>query len=115
MLSYLLLFVVTTDDDVEVDSEEERDIMREIREEIQQQVRKELQPELQVYKTKLKALEQGELPEDTKRQQDDKLDDVQDPKLKEAILKMRKLDRILAKKIKREKEVKRDRLSLERR
>lgn len=36
-------------------------------------------------------------------------------KLKEVFLKMRKLDRILVKKIKKEKEVKRDRLLLERR
>lgn len=34
-------------------------------------------------------------------------------KLKEVFLKMRKLDRILVKKIKKEKEVKRDRLLLE--
>jgi hypothetical protein len=38
-----------------------------------------------------------------------------EPKMKAAILKMRKLDRILSKKIKREKEVKRDRIILERR
>ena len=36
-----------------------------------------------------------------------------DPDLKMAILKMRKLDRILAKKEKREKEVKRDRILLQ--
>ena len=38
-----------------------------------------------------------------------------EPKLKEAIIKMRKLDKILAKKIKREKEVKRDRILLQKR
>ncbi len=38
-----------------------------------------------------------------------------DPKLKEAYLKMKKLDRILAKKIKKEKSVKRDRMLLQKR
>lgn len=38
-----------------------------------------------------------------------------DPKLKEAYIKMRKLDKILKKKVKKERRVKRDRLLLERR
>ena len=43
--------------------------------------------------------------------------DLQDlePKLRQAILKMRKLDKILEKKIRREKEVKRERILLQRR
>ena len=38
-----------------------------------------------------------------------------DPKMKEAIIKMKKLDKILNKKIKKEKEVKRDRMLLQKR
>ena len=38
-----------------------------------------------------------------------------DPKLKNALIKMRKLDKILSKRVRREKEVKRDRILLERR
>jgi hypothetical protein len=38
-----------------------------------------------------------------------------DPKLRNAIIKMRKLDKILTKRVRREKEVKRDRILLERR
>ena len=44
---------------------------------------------------------------------DDDLENLE-PDLKAAILKVRKLDRILAKKIKREREVKRDRIILQR-
>ena len=38
-----------------------------------------------------------------------------DPKMKAAIIKMRKLDKILSRKVKREKEVKRDRILLQKR
>jgi FSIP1 family len=38
-----------------------------------------------------------------------------DPQMKEAILKMRKLDRILLRKMEKEKKVKRDRILLQRR
>ena len=59
-----------------------------------------------------------ELPSSEKKEgeenKDADLDDL-DPKLREAMLKMRKLDRILIKKMKREKEVKRDRLRLQKR
>ena len=48
------------------------------------------------------------------RDEEDGLEDL-DPKLREAYIKMRKLDRILAKKLKQEKEVKRDRMTLEKR
>ena len=41
--------------------------------------------------------------------------DGMEPKLKEAFLRMRKLDRILQKKVKKEKEVKRDRILLQQR
>jgi len=42
------------------------------------------------------------------------LDDME-PKLRAAIIKMRKLDKILSKRVRKEKEVKRDRILLERR
>ena len=67
-----------------------------------------MKDELAVYeykRQKLKTPQDGE---------DDGLEDV-DPELKAAILKMRRLDRILKKKIKREKEVKRERILLQRR
>ncbi|XP_033127894.1 protein phosphatase 1 regulatory subunit 12A-like [Anneissia japonica] len=50
--------------------------------------------------------------EDEKEDRDED-DTLMDPKLKEAIEKMQKLDRILAKKVKKEKDVKRQRLLLE--
>ena len=104
------------DDGVDVDSEEENEIMKEIKAEISKQMREEMKSELEVYKQGIEALEQGQLPgakvKDTKEEEG--LENME-PKMKEAILKMRKLDKILAKKIKKEKEVKRDRLLLERR
>ena len=63
-------------------------------------------------------LEKGEVPGEGEsgrgRESDADLQDME-PKLREAYIKMRKLDRILSKKMKREKEVKRDRILLERR
>jgi hypothetical protein len=58
-----------------------------------------------------------ELPEKKKEGDEDRDADLVDlePKLREAIIKMRKLDRILLRKMKREKEVKRDRLRLQKR
>ncbi|XP_064622384.1 fibrous sheath-interacting protein 1-like [Lineus longissimus] len=95
-------------DDVEVDSEEERDICKEIKEEIKRQVKGEMQDELKVYE--LPEKKEGAAAED----RDADLTDLE-PKLREAIIKMRKLDRILLKKMKREKDVKRDRMRLTKR
>lgn len=91
--------------------------MKEIKAEISKQMREEMKSELEVYKEGMEALEQGTLPGARGRDastEEEGLEDME-PKLREAILKMRKLDRILTKKVKREKEVKRDRLILERR
>ncbi|XP_046577320.1 LOW QUALITY PROTEIN: fibrous sheath-interacting protein 1-like [Haliotis rubra] len=110
------LVPLADDDGEEIDSEEERDLLKEIREEIQNKVKEEMKDELQVYKAKLKAIEGGQLPGDKERQeQEEQEDENLDPKIKEALVKMRKLDRILNKKLKREREVKRDRILLERR
>lgn len=91
--------------------------MKEIKAEISKQMRSEMKSELEVYREGIEALEQGQIPgartKDTSKDEEG-LENME-PKLKEAFLKMRKLDRILAKKIKKEKEVKRDRLLLERR
>lgn len=105
------------EDGIDVDSEEENEIMKEIKAEISKQMRSEMKSELEVYREGMEALEQGQIPgalaRDTSKDEEG-LENME-PKLKEAFLKMRKLDRILAKKIKKEKEVKRDRLLLERR
>ena len=82
-------------------------------------VREEMQSELAVYQHKMKAIEAGRLPSasgDTGNEED-KYPDLADlePELREAYIKMRKLDRILEKRVKREREVKRDRILLERR
>ncbi|XP_071081004.1 fibrous sheath-interacting protein 1-like [Haliotis cracherodii] len=107
------------DDGEEIDSEEERDLLKEIREEIQNKVKEEMKEELQMYKAKLKAIEGGRLPGDQEREdhkeEEEEEEENLDPKIKEALMKMRKLDRILNKKLKREREVKRDRILLERR
>ncbi|XP_064602273.1 fibrous sheath-interacting protein 1-like [Liolophura sinensis] len=110
------LVSLNTDDGIEVDSEEERDIMKEIRAEIQNQVRQDLKEEIDVYQKKLEMLERevegnkGDDPEE------ENISSTEiDPKLKAAILKMRKLDRILSKKMKKEKEVKRERFLLQKR
>ena len=124
------------DDDGDIDSEEEHDLLQEIKEEIQELVRQEMKEELDEYSHKLDALKQKQLTDsapsvDTSsaplnntasaplnhtgsRDEEDGLEDL-DPKLREAYIKMRKLDRILAKKLKQEKEVKRDRMTLEKR
>ncbi|CAC5405700.1 unnamed protein product [Mytilus coruscus] len=101
------------EDGIDVDSDEEKEIMKEIKDEIQKQIRGEMKSELELYQAKVAALEAGSSrAEESDR--DTGQDDI-DPKMKEAILKMRKLDRILSKKIKREREVKKDRMVLERR
>ena len=112
------IFTFSTDEGTDVDSEEEKEIMKEIKAEIQKQVRQEMKSELDVYKVKMDQLEKGEVPGEGEsghgRESDADLQDME-PKLREAYIKMRKLDRILSKKMKREKEVKRDRILLERR
>ena len=83
------------------------------------QVRGEMQSELAVYEHKLKAIEAGRLStaDGGAAKEGDKYPDLADfgPELRDAYIKMRKLDRILDKKLKMEKEVKRDRILLERR
>ncbi|KAL8622869.1 hypothetical protein ACOMHN_026990 [Nucella lapillus] len=105
-----------------VDSDEEKDLLRGIKDEIRDMVRGEMQSELAVYEHKLKAIEAGRLPSATdnaskEQEEEDKYPDLagMEPELREAYIKMRKLDRILEKKLKKEKEVKRDRILLERR
>ena len=94
-------------DEEEIDSEEERDIVKEIREEIQQQVKKEMKEELAVMRAHIVKNAEPE-------NKNSDLDGL-DPELKLAILKMRKLDRILLKKMKKEKRVKKDRILLQQR
>ncbi|CAL1533211.1 unnamed protein product [Lymnaea stagnalis] len=115
-----LVFAGNEDDnDDDIDSEEERDIMKEIREEIEIKVRDEMKDELAGFQSRLKAIESGHTPgeQDEKKDVDDSLrmDENMDPRLKEAIIKMNKLDKILKKKLKIEREVKKERLLLERR
>lgn len=103
---------IVTEDGIDVDSEEEREIMKEIKNEVTNMVRGEMQSELGFYKHQMKALEEGDSRKnDETRQSTEDLN--LDPKIKEAIIKMRKLDRILAKKVKRERQVKKDRIMLE--
>ena len=74
------------------------------------QVKEEMKGELAVYQEARERLEAGS------SGKDDHADlEGLDPKLKEAILKMRKLDKVLEKKIRREKEVKKERILLQRR
>lgn len=100
------------EEDEEIGSEEEKDIMREIKDEIQNQVREEMKSELKLYKAKMESLDHGGSTK-TSEEKDETID--MEPKLREAYIKMRKLDRVLAKKVRREKEVKKDRILLERR
>ncbi|XP_052766708.1 fibrous sheath-interacting protein 1-like isoform X2 [Mya arenaria] len=118
--------LVPIHDGEELDSEEENELMKEIRAEIVNNVRQEMKSELELYQHKLRKLEQGASGESTgetntgaagsseSKVPTSDLDQL-DPKLKAAIIKMRKLDKILAKKVKREREVKRERILLERR
>ena len=109
--SYNFIFLYIEED--ELDSEEENEIMKEIKEEIKNNVRQEMQSELEVYKKKTEYLEKG-MGEGAEEKTNADLEQL-DPKLKEAFIKMRKLDKILSKRVRREKEVKRDRILLERR
>ncbi|XP_005093420.1 fibrous sheath-interacting protein 1 [Aplysia californica] len=99
----------------DIGSDEEREILKGIRDEIENKVREEMKDELDGYKQRMKAIESGQIPSADKNEDD--ADDAKemDPKLKEAILKMNKLDKILKKKIRKEREVKRDRILLEKR
>lgn len=103
----LFLFLVA-DTEIEINSEDENEILKQIKDEITSKVKGEMKGELQAIEDKKRDLH-GE-----KRKSDEEDDEI-DPKLKEAIIQMKKLDRILKKKVKREKEVKRDRILLERR
>ncbi|XP_076463690.1 uncharacterized protein LOC143295898 [Babylonia areolata] len=106
-------------DPYQVDSDEEKDLLKGIKDEITEMVRGEMQSELAVYKHKMKAIEAGRLPSASGEvpTEEDQYPDLADmePELREAYIKMRKLDRILEKKMKKEREVKRDRILLERR
>ncbi|KAL5007980.1 hypothetical protein ScPMuIL_013561 [Solemya velum] len=104
--------ITLDEEDEEIGSEEEKDIMREIKDEIQNQVREEMKSELKLYKAKMESLDHGGSTK-TSEEKDETID--MEPKLREAYIKMRKLDRVLAKKVRREKEVKKDRILLERR
>ncbi|KAK6999797.1 Fibrous sheath-interacting protein 1 [Biomphalaria glabrata] len=98
------------DDDDDIDSEEEKNILQGIKEEIETKVREEMKEELNGFQARIQALE-CEIKSDINIDTDDEMD----PKLREAIIKMNKLDKILKKKVKQEKEVKKERLLLERR
>jgi len=109
-ISGLIYTVITEgleDDQVEVTSDEERDIVRQIKNEITEQLKEEMKSELAMYQTSRPPSIRS-----TKRADD--LWNVE-PDLREAILKMRKLDKILDRKTKKEKAVKKDRILLQRR
>lgn len=102
--------VTSTDDESESElgSDEERDIIKEIKNEITNQVKEDMKSELDSMHKQQKR----------QSQKNEELNsDLQhlDPELKAAFIKMRKLDKVLAKKMKREKEVKRDRILLQKR
>ena len=105
-LSVCCIIEGTDDDQVDVTSDEERDIIRDIKNEITQQLREEMKSELAAY--------QAPRPVSLPRKRADDLSHVE-PSLREAILKMRKLDQILDRKTKKEREVKKDRIMLQRR
>lgn len=80
------------------------------------QIHKEIKDELKDYSTLIKILEveQSGKTDDERCGKTEEYEEDMDPKLQEAIIKMNKLDKILLKKIQREKQVKRDRILLER-
>lgn len=104
-------------DPYDVDSEEENELLRGIKDEIKDMVRAEMKSELAVYEHKVKTIEAGRLPSAPGGDEPKKHPNLEDmePELREAYIKMWKLDRILAKRMKKEKEVKRERILLERR
>lgn len=107
------------DDEGEIGSDEEQDILQGIRDDIELKVRGEMEEELRGYQERMKAIEEGYLPGRTDDEKNNAAsideNDEMSPQLREAIIKMNKLDKILRKKVKREKEVKRERIILERR
>ena len=109
------VFSISEAEEEDLDSDEENEIMREIKAEITNNVRQEMNSELEVYKTKMESLEKGAA--EGKGTDDKGNEDLEhlEPKLRDAFIKMRKLDKVLAKRVRREKEVKRDRILLERR
>ncbi|KAL4237844.1 Fibrous sheath-interacting protein 1 [Mactra antiquata] len=115
------LVPITEEEGEELDSEEENEMMKEIRNEIVNNVRQEMKSELELYQAKMKQLERnadGTPVEPSSDQGTSNLHpDLEnlDPKLRAAIIKMKKLDKLLSKRVRREKEVKRDRILLERR
>lgn len=70
-----------------------------------------MKSELEVFKKKREALTSAC---GSEKETKDDLDENISPELRQAIIKMRKLDKILDKKVKKEKEVKRDRIILQR-
>uniref|UniRef100_A0A2C9KQV1 Uncharacterized protein n=1 Tax=Biomphalaria glabrata TaxID=6526 RepID=A0A2C9KQV1_BIOGL len=80
------------DDDDDIDSEEEKNILQGIKEEIETKVREEMKEELNGFQARIQALE-CEIKSDINIDTDDEMD----PKLREAIIKMNKLDKILKK------------------
>ena len=98
----------------DLDSEEENAIMKEIKAEITKNVRQEMNSELEVYKAKMDSLEKGAAEGKGDEKGNEDLEHLE-PKLRDAFIKMRKLDKVLAKRVRKEKEVKRDRILLERR
>lgn len=107
------IFVEDENDDIEVGSDEERSIIAEIKAEITNKVRDEMKNELMKYKHPASEEEKRDDTSEKKGQEETEEDEME-PKLKAALLKMRKLDKILRKKVEREKEVKRDRIMLQR-
>ncbi|KAI0233821.1 hypothetical protein LSAT2_015977 [Lamellibrachia satsuma] len=91
-------FLGVEDDQVDVTSDEERDIIRDIKNEITQQLKEEMKDELAVYTA-------PRPPSTHSKKHSDDLWNVE-PTLREAILKMRKLDKILERKTKKEIQVK---------
>lgn len=96
----------------EVDSDEERSIIRDIRAEITRQVRLEMEAEHAGGSSEsgTAAAAEEEAPPDSAE-----FLAAQDPRLREELERMRKLDKILLRKMRREKEVKRSRIEQERR
>ncbi|GFR60286.1 fibrous sheath-interacting protein 1-like [Elysia marginata] len=107
------------EDGAEIGSDEERDILQGIREDIELKVREEMEEELQTFQERMKAIQEGRLPGRTDDEKNNyatvEENEEMNPQLREAIIKMNKLDKILRKKVKREKEVKKERILLERR
>ncbi|PVD25452.1 hypothetical protein C0Q70_13108 [Pomacea canaliculata] len=114
--SNALVPVSEADDPYSVDSDEEKELLKDIKDEIKTMVRAEMKEELAAYEHKTRAIEVGCLPLPAGNEID-KYPDLADmePELRDAFIKMRKLDRILEKRMKQEQKVKRERIILEQR